>query len=88
MHAYIHTYTSMHSYILYITYTILLHTYTYIHVRTVANSLYADKLIRQIGLKDNAEIVDLTGSKVVVESLTETRIMCTVEDKVWMSCQD
>ena len=44
--------------------------------------LGADKLIKQIGLRDNAEVVDLTGSKVVVESLTETKIMCTAEDKV------
>ena len=41
-----------------------------------------DKLIRQIGMKDDAAVVDLTGSKVVVESLTETKIMCTAESKV------
>ena len=41
-----------------------------------------DKLIKQIGLRKNAEVVDLTGSKVIVESLTETKIMCTTEDKV------
>ncbi len=43
-----------------------------------------DKLIKQIGLKDNAKVVDLTGSKVVVESLTEAKIMCTAENKVRM----
>lgn len=42
-----------------------------------------DKLIRQIGLKKSPEVVDLTGSKVMVESLTETKIMCTAEDKVF-----
>ena len=41
-----------------------------------------DKLMRQIGLKDNAAVVDLTRSKVTVESLTETRVMCAAEDKV------
>ena len=40
-----------------------------------------DKLMRQIGLKKDAAVVDLSGSKVMVESLTETKIMCTSETK-------
>lgn len=38
--------------------------------------------MKQIGLKKGALVVDLTRSKVVAGSLTETKIMCTAEDKV------
>ena len=46
------------------------------------HSFLSDKLMGEIGLKENAAIIDLTRTKVVVESLTETKIMCTTEDKV------
>ena len=38
--------------------------------------------MKQIGLKEDASVVDLTGSKVMVSSLTETKFMGTIEDKV------
>lgn len=38
--------------------------------------------MRQIGLKEEAAVVDLTGSQAMVESLTETKVMCTEEEKV------
>ncbi len=38
--------------------------------------------MKQIGLKDDAAIVDLTRTAVTVQSLTETKVMCTSEDKV------
>jgi len=41
-----------------------------------------DKLMKEIGLKDDAAIVDLTRSRVTVESLTEAKVMCNSEDKV------
>ena len=39
-------------------------------------------MMRQIGLREDASVVDLTGSKVMVESLVETKLMGTTEDKV------
>ena len=41
-----------------------------------------DKLMRQIGLKDDAAVIDLTRSKVTVDTLIETKVICTAEDKV------
>ena len=38
--------------------------------------------MKQIGLKDDAAIVDLTRTRVTVESLTEAKVMCDSEDKV------
>jgi hypothetical protein len=35
-----------------------------------------------VKLKENAHLVDLTRSKVTVETLTETKITCTSEEKV------
>ncbi|XP_064388325.1 ATP-dependent RNA helicase DDX24-like [Halichondria panicea] len=40
-----------------------------------------DNLISRVGLKDDAKIVDLTGSKITVRTLTETKITCTAEEK-------
>ena len=34
------------------------------------------------GLAETAAVVDLTSKKVTVERLTESKIMCTMEDKV------
>ena len=34
------------------------------------------------GLAENAAVIDLTSKKVTVERLTESKIMCTMEDKV------
>ncbi len=44
--------------------------------------IYSDNLISRVGLKDDAKIVDLTGSKITVRTLTETKITCTAEEKV------
>ena len=38
--------------------------------------------MKEIGLKDDAAIVDLTRSRVTVQSLTEAKVMCTSDDKV------
>ena len=40
-----------------------------------------------VNLKEDAHLVDLTRSKVTVETLTETKITCTVEEKVSGSSQ-
>ena len=34
------------------------------------------------GLAETAAVIDLTSKKVMVERLTESKIMCTMEDKV------
>ena len=42
----------------------------------------SDNLISQVGLRENAAVVDLSRHGGTVETLTETRIMCTAKDKV------
>ena len=39
-----------------------------------------------VKLKEDAHLVNLTRSKIIVETLTETRITCTTEEKVDYSC--
>ena len=45
-------------------------------------SFLTDNLMEYVKLKENAHLVDLTRSKVTVETLTETKITCTTEEKV------
>ena len=52
------------------------------HATMMSASCFLDKLMKKIGVKDEAVVVDLSGSRVVVESLTETKIMCTAATKV------
>ena len=38
--------------------------------------------MQHVNLREDAHLVDLTRSKVTVETLTETKITCTIEEKV------
>ena len=45
--------------------------------------LYSSELLmKNIGLKDKAKVIDLTRKAGTVETLTEARINCTMEEKV------
>ena len=46
------------------------------------NVLSVDNLMQYVKLKTDAHLVDLTRSRVTVETLTETKITCTTEEKV------
>jgi hypothetical protein len=47
-----------------------------------------DTLLKKVGLHEKSKVIDLTRKGLTVESLTESKLMCSVEDKVryWVIC--
>jgi len=45
--------------------------------------IVTEMLMKKIGLKERPKVIDLTRKLGTVETLTEARINCTVEEKVW-----
>ena len=44
--------------------------------------LCADRLMKRVGIRDGARVIDLSSQTGTAASLLETRIMCAVEEKV------
>ena len=44
--------------------------------------LTVDTLLKKVGLHAKSKVIDLTRKCLTVESLTESKIMCSVQDKV------
>lgn len=44
--------------------------------------LLPDKLLKKVGMKEKSKVADLTPKGITVETLTESKLMCSVEDKV------
>ena len=48
---------------------------------------FSDTLLKKVGLREKSKVIDLTRKGLTVESLTESKLMCSVEDKVRYPCR-
>ena len=42
----------------------------------------SETLLKKVGLREKSKVIDLTRKGLTVESLTESKLMCSVQDKV------
>lgn len=44
--------------------------------------VFLDMLLKKVGLRDKSKVIDLTRKGLTVETLTESKLLCSVQDKV------